>query len=87
MQYYLANVTSFSLDVLKIAFPFIYSPVHDAFEDSSRLQALDEIVHRDFKLDDTTNNTTPTYYSCPVPAEPKRKIGKISFKCIYRKYL
>lgn len=35
-------------------FPYIVpppnSPVHDAFEDSSRLQALDEIVHRDFSL-------------------------------------
>lgn len=48
------------------------SPVHDAFEDSSRLQALDEIVHRDFKLDDTPS----PYYSCPLPnPEPKRKLA------------
>lgn len=28
------------------------SPVHDPFEDSSRMQALDEIVHRDFTIED-----------------------------------
>merc|ERR1719262_1106523 len=45
------------------------SPVHDAFEDSSRLQALDEIVHRDFKLDDDE------VVICSTNAEPKRKIA------------
>ena len=41
------------------------SPVHDAFEDSSRMQALDEIVHRDFTVED----------DCYVIGEPKRKIA------------
>ena len=40
------------------------SPVHDAFEDSSRMQALDEIVHRDFTIEDE-----------PYIGEPKRKIA------------
>ena len=40
------------------------SPVHDAFEDSSRLQALDEIVRRDFNLDEDG----------PCHGCPKRKL-------------
>jgi len=46
------------------------SPVHDAFEDSSRLQALDEIVHRDFSLTDDPNALTH-----PGGNEPKRKMA------------
>jgi len=46
------------------------SPVHDAFEDSSRLQALDEIVHRDFSLTDDPNALTH-----PGGSEPKRKMA------------
>ena len=45
------------------------SPVHDAFEDSSRLQALDEIVHRDFTFEDDSSNSSAT------SAEPKRKLA------------
>lgn len=56
------------------------SPTHDAFEDSSRLQVLDEIVHRDFKHDNTstTSSSSSVYSSCPLPpatTEPKRKIA------------
>ena len=43
------------------------SPVHDPFEDSSRLQALDEIVHRDFSL----SEESPTMCF----SEPKRKLA------------
>ena len=52
---------------------FAYSPVHEtSFEDSSRLQALDEIVHRDFKLEETPS----PIYSYPLPSlEPKRKMA------------
>ena len=62
-------------------FPSIFSATPDAFEDSSRLQALDEIVHRDFKHENNSTSTTSSssvYSSCPLPptAEPKRKIGK-----------
>merc|ERR1711997_126237 len=41
------------------------SPVHDPFEDSSRMQALDEIVRRDFTIDDDTR----------LIDEPRRKIA------------
>jgi len=43
------------------------SPVHDPFEDSSRLQALDEIVHRDFSLSEEP--------SVMCSSEPKRKLA------------
>jgi len=43
------------------------SPVHDPFEDSSRLQALDEIVHRDFSLSEEP--------SAMCSSEPKRKLA------------
>jgi len=43
------------------------SPVHDPFEDSSRLQALDEIVHRDFSLSEEP--------SAMCSNEPKRKLA------------
>ena len=62
----------------KIAFPPFFSPTHDAFEDSSRLQALDEIVHRDFKHENNSTTSSSTVYSsCPLPpaTEPKRKIA------------
>ena len=49
------------------------SPVHDAFEDSSRLQALDEIVHRDFSFDDPENLAPGAPGSCG--SEPKRKLA------------
>ena len=57
---------------------FFFSPTHDAFEDSSRLQALDEIVHRDFKHENNSTTSSSTVYSsCPLPpaTEPKRKIA------------
>eukprot|EP00093_Oithona_nana_P009641 09641.XXX_464381_465129_1 [CDS] Oithona nana genome sequencing. len=41
------------------------SPVHDPFEDSSRMQALDEIVRRDFTIEDDTR----------LIDEPRRKIA------------
>lgn len=48
------------------------SPVHDCpFEDSSRLQALDEIVHRDFSLSEDPNNAT----GGPGGSQPKRKLA------------
>jgi len=43
------------------------SPVHDPFEDSSRFQALDEIVHRDFSLSEEP--------SAMCSSEPKRKLA------------
>jgi len=44
------------------------SPEHDCpFEDSSRLQALDEIVHRDFSLSEDPNNAGGS--------QPKRKLA------------
>ena len=59
-------------------FSLFFSPTHDAFEDSSRLQALDEIVHRDFKHENNSTTSSSTVYSsCPLPpaTEPKRKIA------------
>ena len=48
------------------------SPVHDCpFEDSSKLQALDEIVHRDFSLSEDPNNAT----GGPGGSQPKRKLA------------
>ena len=47
------------------------SPVHDAFEDSSRLQALDEIVHRDFTFEDEFSNNS----NISTSNEPKRKLA------------
>jgi hypothetical protein len=51
-----------------ITLPPPNSPIHDAFEDSSRLQALDEIIHRDFSYEDGEPNT----YCGPYV--PKRKL-------------
>lgn len=54
------------------------SPVHDPFEDSSRLQALDEIVHRDFALEDGSSCSSVeslSLYSSDSHDAPKRKLA------------
>lgn len=52
------------------------SPVHDAFEDSSRLQALDEIVHRDFALEDGNPSSESVFlFSTDAHDAPKRKLA------------